>query len=757
MGNYIVSARKYRPTGFEEVVGQDHITTTLTNAIKQDQLAQALLFCGPRGVGKTTCARIVANMINGFDQQSDQGSSTALNIYELDAASNNSVDDIRNLIDQVRYPPQYGRYKVYIIDEVHMLSNQAFNAFLKTLEEPPSYAIFILATTEKHKVIPTILSRCQIFDFNRIQISDITERLENIAQKENIEAEHEALHLLAQKADGALRDALSLFDLIVTYTSGNKITYKDTAKNLHILDYDYYFEITANLLQENLSKTLTILNDILKKGFDGQNFIVGLAEHFRNLLISQDTETINLLEVSENVKSRYLEQSKVANKGFLLSALNITNQCDIYYKGSKNQRLHVEIALMKMAYLKSALKLKDLPSSPVQEQKKKQPEVKHEVKAIEKDVQLVSRADKKESEVQKAGEPSPVEQKPGTRKDAILETGRGEVKDLGNNKPRDAEQKAGKSKVIDQEVGESDAGIQEAGKPETEVRGKGTKESEVRESGMPESKDREVHKPVANDKETGKPGMAEKAEGLSEPAVRVGDKRETAEGEVVKPEAIVKEGDKIEITEEEVVKPEKSSKELAEVTTISPDKTDHVKDDEAINETKKPDLTEKAKKVAKKTVSIPDINELKSRTGQPVPAKKIEKEQKIKKDDERQNTFSEDQLKKEWESFGSQLKKEGKDNEYNLMTQDFELIDDHTITIHISNTIEQDILVRFKTDLLKHLRDNLENDQIKIDTTLKKVKKSEKIYTNTDKFNHLAKKNPNLIKLKNIFGLDTEF
>lgn len=227
MGNYIVSARKYRPTGFEEVVGQDHITTTLTNAIKQDQLAQALLFCGPRGVGKTTCARIVANMINGFDQQSDQGSSTALNIYELDAASNNSVDDIRNLIDQVRYPPQYGRYKVYIIDEVHMLSNQAFNAFLKTLEEPPSYAIFILATTEKHKVIPTILSRCQIFDFNRIQISDITDRLESIAQKENIEAEHEALHLLAQKADGALRDALSLFDLIVTYSSGNKITYKD--------------------------------------------------------------------------------------------------------------------------------------------------------------------------------------------------------------------------------------------------------------------------------------------------------------------------------------------------------------------------------------------------------------------------------------------------------------------------------------------------------------------------------------------------
>jgi len=599
MGNYIVSARKYRPKGFEEVVGQDHITTTLTNAIRQDQLAQALLFCGPRGVGKTTCARIVANMINGFDQQNDQGSSTAMNIYELDAASNNSVDDIRNLIDQVRYPPQYGRYKVYIIDEVHMLSNQAFNAFLKTLEEPPSYAIFILATTEKHKVIPTILSRCQIFDFNRIQISDITDRLEDIANKEKIEAEHEALHLLAQKADGALRDALSLFDLIVTYSSGNKITYKDTAKNLHILDYDYYFEITDNLLQENLSKALTVFNDILKKGFDGQNFIVGLAEHFRNLLISQDAETINLLEVSENVKSRYLEQSKLANKGFLLSALNISNQCDIYYKGSKNQRLHVEIALMKMAHLKSALKLKDIPLSPAPEQKKKQLEV------------------------------------------------------------------------------------------------------------IPNSKSDKIEDPVKQ--------------------------------QVKRPEP-----DK---SQEKLVEPGKAASDNIELDTA---------DIEKLNK-KITDPVNKTSHVSKKTLSIPDINELKNRTGQTTAPRNVEKEQEIRDDIERQSPFSENQLKQEWDTFGLLLKKEGKDNEYNLMTQDFELLDDHTITIHISNSIEQDILVRFKTELLKHLRDNLDNDQIKIDTSLKKVEKSEKIYTNTDKFNHLAKKNPNLIKLKNKFGLDTEF
>ena len=250
MSSFIVSARKYRPTGFEEVVGQEHITTTLQNAIDNEQLAQALLFCGPRGVGKTTCARIVAKLVNDFDTKDAEGGNP-LNIYELDAASNNSVDDIRNLIDQVRYPPQFGKYKVYIIDEVHMLSNAAFNAFLKTLEEPPSYAIFILATTEKHKVIPTILSRCQIFDFNRIQNNDITDHLKAIAEKESIEAEDEALHLIAQKADGALRDALSIFDLIVTYSSDNKITYDNTISNLHILDYDYYFKVTDQLLNND--------------------------------------------------------------------------------------------------------------------------------------------------------------------------------------------------------------------------------------------------------------------------------------------------------------------------------------------------------------------------------------------------------------------------------------------------------------------------------------------------------------------------
>ena len=371
MENFVVSARKYRPTGFDEVVGQEHITTTLKNAIDNNKLAQALLFCGPRGVGKTTCARIVARLINGFEERTENNS---LNIFELDAASNNSVEDIRNLIDQVRYPPQFGKFKVYIIDEVHMLSNAAFNAFLKTLEEPPSYAIFILATTEKHKVIPTILSRCQIFDFNRIQISNIANHLKKIAQRENIPAEDEALHLISQKADGALRDALSIFDLMVTYSSGKGVTFKDTLANLHILDYDYYFKVVDSLLTQNHTQPLLIFDEILKKGFDGHNFIVGLSEHLRNILVSQDARTVQLMEVPDSVKKKYVDQAQSSPPSLVLTWLNIANQCDINYKGSKNQRLSVELALMKMAHVAhvvSADQLRINGSSPEQAALKK--------------------------------------------------------------------------------------------------------------------------------------------------------------------------------------------------------------------------------------------------------------------------------------------------------------------------------------------------------------------------------------------------
>lgn len=346
MENYVVSARKYRPHAFREVVGQRHITDTLERAIDNNHLAQAMLFCGPRGVGKTTCARIVARMINevsGGDPDQDY----SLNIFELDAASNNSVDDIRNLIDQVRFAPQVGEYKVYIIDEVHMLSQSAFNAFLKTLEEPPKHAIFILATTEKHKIIPTILSRCQIFDFKRIGVDDIANHLEYVAEQEGIKSEPQALHTIALKADGALRDSLSIFDRIVSF-SENEITYQGVIDNLNILDYDFYFRTIDHVLEVNNPGLFMLFNEILEKGFDGHMFINGLASHVRDLLVCKDAQTVELLEVSSDVKSRYLEQSKKCTVRNLFHWLKVLNECDIRYKTSNNKRLLVEIALIQL-------------------------------------------------------------------------------------------------------------------------------------------------------------------------------------------------------------------------------------------------------------------------------------------------------------------------------------------------------------------------------------------------------------------------
>jgi DNA polymerase-3 subunit gamma/tau len=362
MENFIVSARKYRPQLFNTVVGQSHITNTLKNAIINKQLAQAYLFCGPRGVGKTTCARIFAKTINCFninangeacdvcDSCTSFNSGASLNVYELDAASNNSVEDIRNLVDQVRFAPQLGQYKVYIIDEVHMLSAAAFNAFLKTLEEPPKHAKFILATTEKHKIIPTILSRCQVFNFNRIKTEDISNHLAFMAKEEHVSYEPEALHIIAQKADGGLRDACSIFDQMVAFT-GNHLTYKQVVENLNVLDYDYYFKITDAFLSQQLPEIMLTFDDILKKGFDGHNFLIGLGEHLRNLLVSKDPQTVSLLEVSDALKIRYTEQSQKCNLTFLLKALALISKTDVNYKSAKNQRLLVEMALMQLTFL----------------------------------------------------------------------------------------------------------------------------------------------------------------------------------------------------------------------------------------------------------------------------------------------------------------------------------------------------------------------------------------------------------------------
>ena len=375
MEKFVVSARKYRPITFDTVVGQSHITTTLQNAIRTNHLAQAFLFCGPRGVGKTTCARILAKTINCQNLTEDISpcnecescksfnNNASFNIHELDAASNNSVEDIRNLTDQVRFPPQSGKYKIYIIDEVHMLSQAAFNAFLKTLEEPPSYAIFILATTEKHKILPTILSRCQIFDFNRIQIKDIADHLANVATKENVKADYQALELIAQKADGGLRDALSMFDLNVTFSSGNGLTYQAVLENLHILDYDYYFRMTDALSAGNVSEAFLLYNEILEKGFDGHQFVVGLNEHFRNIMVSKDPQTVKLLQVADSIQQRYVEQSAKLSLGYIFSSLSIGSQLDINYKSAKNQRLHVEIGLMKLSQIQQVLNLSELPNN----------------------------------------------------------------------------------------------------------------------------------------------------------------------------------------------------------------------------------------------------------------------------------------------------------------------------------------------------------------------------------------------------------
>ena len=374
MSDFIVSARKYRPSTFNAVVGQTSITSTLKNAIKSNQLAQSFLFCGPRGIGKTSCARILAKTINCENITKDIEScnqcvscksfneNASFNVHELDAASNNSVDDIRRLVDQVRFAPQLGEYNIYIIDEVHMLSTQAFNAFLKTLEEPPKHAKFILATTEKHKIIPTILSRCQIFDFKRVGINDISNHLAFVAKSEGITAEQEALHLIAQKSDGSLRDSLSLFDRLISF-SEKELTFQGVIEHLNILDYEYYFKVTAALLKNDINALLLLFNEILDNGFDGHHFIIGLSEHLRDILVAKDVSTLQLLEKGEELQQRYLVQSKLCELSFLIPALSLCNECDVQYIQSNNKRLLVELSLMRISSIGHQMAEKKSPKS----------------------------------------------------------------------------------------------------------------------------------------------------------------------------------------------------------------------------------------------------------------------------------------------------------------------------------------------------------------------------------------------------------
>jgi DNA polymerase-3 subunit gamma/tau len=422
MENFIVSARKYRPSSFDMVIGQDSITNTLKSAIKNKHLAQAYLFCGPRGVGKTTCARIFAKTINCSNLSDNSeacnkcesclsfNSLRSFNIHELDAASNNKVEDIRSLNDQVRIPPQIGRYSIYIIDEVHMLSSSAFNAFLKTLEEPPSHAIFILATTEKHKIIPTILSRCQIFDFNRIRIEDIVGRLMYVAKNEGISAAEEALHVIGQKADGAMRDALSIFDQIVSL-SGKTIAYKDVIDNLNVLDYEYYFKTVDGALMGDVSSVLLTLNEVLEKGFDGHNFISGLNSHLRDLLISKDEVTVRLLEATPVVKQRYLQQTQKCPVEFIFNSLEIGTSCDLSYKSSKNPRLHIELSLIRLCRL-----LTDSTDG----SEKKKPDA-GQVNNVEEDIPLPSKSEIIRQELQPPGRREYIQESSPGKHDPIIE------------------------------------------------------------------------------------------------------------------------------------------------------------------------------------------------------------------------------------------------------------------------------------------------------------------------------------------------
>jgi DNA polymerase-3 subunit gamma/tau len=449
MDNFIVSARKYRPATFQSVVGQKSLTTTLKNAITGNKLAHAYLFNGPRGVGKTTCARIFAKTINCLNLTPELESCNACescvafneqrsyNIHELDAASNNSVDDIRSLVDQVRIPPQIGKYKVYIIDEVHMLSQSAFNAFLKTLEEPPAHAIFILATTEKHKIIPTILSRCQVYDFNRISINDTVEHLQYVAQKEGVNAEIEALNVIAQKADGGMRDALSIFDQTVSYTGGN-VTYKAVIENLNVLDYEYYFRLTDAILAGSVTDCLLILNDILNRGFEGQHIISGITSHFRDVLVCKNAATAQLFQVGASIRKRYVEMAARCNTGFLYKAIDLANECDLNYRLSKNKRLLIELTLIRLC------QLSDNPVSPTDNNPKQ--EIKPVQPAQQPAVQQVSQTPVASSPPAQVAAPPPAPATPVVNK-TFPSSGMGvSLASLQNDKKEEAKTKIAETK-----------------------------------------------------------------------------------------------------------------------------------------------------------------------------------------------------------------------------------------------------------------------------------------------------------------------
>lgn len=695
MDNFIVSARKYRPTTFESVVGQSHITTTLKNAIKSNHLAQAFLFCGPRGVGKTTCARILAKTINCENlnpagEACGQCSSchsfqenTSLTIHELDAASNNSVDDIRNLIDQVRYPPQSGKYKIYIIDEVHMLSTAAFNAFLKTLEEPPSYAIFILATTEKHKILPTILSRCQIFDFNRIQWKDMANHLAQIAQKENIQAEPAALELISIKADGGLRDALSMFDLNVTFSTDNSLKHKDVLENLHILDSDYYFDLTDFMIDQNHTETLLLVNEVMRKGFDGHQFISGFMEHLRHLLFAKDPKTLVLMEISDDTRNKFAVQSTKTSTSFLLSAMNICAQCEIHYKAAKNPRLHLELTLLKINYLPSVFKPTDISATEGGNGKKFESPIKG--------------AKKHPSAVTNSTANSRAESNQNELNENIISN------------------QEGKTEASHLTV-EDHSPIQIKVGPE--IQKDENQQIEIIESENPHPLETQMSENVTSHLTV---------EDHSPIQIKVGP--ETQQNEI----------SQIELVEAENSHPIQTTNIEATKTSETTQFADQM---ESQSEIKKPI---QGLKSAKKVVDFRSSQEIKNEASS---VSEIENA-----------NITIEQVIKEWTIIAQKFKEANLINQFVLMDRKINLVDTNIhIQVENEMQVQQ-FNEHVRLDLISILRKNLNNHLIEITLDVIEPEKSDKkmLYTQSDKFEYLSEKHPMLIEMRNRLGLDHEF
>ena len=724
MENYIVSARKYRPETFQTVVGQPSITTTLKNAIRNKQLAHAYLFCGPRGIGKTTCARIFAKTINCFNITDKTeacnkcesclsfNSSRSFNIHELDAASNNSVEDIRSLIEQVRIPPQIAKYSIYIIDEVHMLSASAFNAFLKTLEEPPAHAIFILATTEKHKILPTILSRCQIFDFNRIQIEDIVTHLTNIAKAKNIEAESEGLNIIAQKADGAMRDALSIFDQIASFSAG-KITYSNVIDNLNVLDYDYYFKITDNILEGNVPASLMIFDEILDKGFDGHNFINGLSRHFRDLLVCRDEITLQLLEVGASIRERYKAQSKNCSPDFLFNALSVTNQCDLSFRSSKNQRLHIELSLVQLCGLTTG------------EKKKSESQAGRLNKASQ---------DRRSNKEEGSENTSSEQQNPETP--AVQPDQKSSAEQQNPETP--AVQPDQKSSA-EQQNPETPA-VQPDQKSSTEQQNPETSAVQSDQKSPAEQQNPET--PAVQPDQKSSVGQQNPETPAVQPAPELAtgkpDEVKTTTNQISK-----KESDKQETSS---LTPNQKQAETGEVVSI--EKQIHKQDGYFGNN-------------SSNTISIKDV--LKGTQPEPVIEPTEEPAEEPSEDDdgkllvagEETDEFTEKDLSEQWKKFANRIRNKHP-RLYNTLLANKPTINSQTnIEFEISNPLQQEALNKIMPQLLGHLRREL-NRNIDLKITINETLQSSRLYLPEDKFEQLVKKNPDLAIFKQKFNLDFE-